>query len=56
MDYNAGFRVRVRLYSVRVVTANIISIHVYAAGPKIRVVYGNVTAVLNPDQIIEVLK
>jgi hypothetical protein len=29
---------------------------VYAAGPKIHIVYGDVTAVVNPDQIIEVLR
>jgi len=52
MDYSVGSRVRVRLYSGRVVVANILSIHVYAAGPKIHIVYGDVTAVLNPDQSV----
>jgi hypothetical protein len=56
MDYSVGSRVRVRLYSGRVVIANIASIHVYAAGPKIHIVYGDVIAVVNSDQIIEVLK
>jgi hypothetical protein len=56
MNPGVRCRVKVRLYSGRVVTANIKSIHVYAAGPKIHVVYGDVTAVVNPDQIIEVFK
>ena len=56
MDYSVGSSVRVRLYSGRVVTAKIISIHVYAAGAKIHIAYGEVIAVVNPDQIIEVLK
>jgi hypothetical protein len=54
MDYGVGSLVRVRLYSGHIVDANITAIKSRSTGRKIQVVYGNVTAVINPAQIIEV--
>jgi hypothetical protein len=54
MDFNVGSLVRVRLYSGHIVDANITAIKSHSAGRKIHIVYGNVTAVINPAQIIEV--
>ena len=54
MDYSVGSLVRVRLYSGHFVDANITAIKSHSAGRKIHIVYGNVTAVINPAQIIEV--
>jgi hypothetical protein len=54
MDYSVGSIVRVRLYSGHIVDANITAIKSHRAGRKIHIVYGNVTAVINPAQIIEV--
>jgi hypothetical protein len=54
MDYSVGSIVRVRLYSGQIVDANITAIKSHRAGRKIHIVYGNVTAVINPAQIIEV--
>jgi hypothetical protein len=54
MDYSVGSLVRVRLYSGHIVDANIAAIKSHSTGRKIHIVYGNVTAVINPAQIIEV--
>ena len=54
MNYSVGSLVRVRLYSGHIVDANITAIKSHSAGRKIHVVYGNVTAAINPAQIIEV--
>jgi len=54
MDYNVGSLVRVRLHSGHIVDANITAIKSHSAGRKIHIVYGNVTAVINPPQIIEI--
>ena len=54
MDYSVGSIVRVRLYSGHIVDANITAIKSHRAGRKIHIVYGSVTAVINPAQIIEV--
>jgi hypothetical protein len=54
MDYNVGSLVRVRLYSGHIVDANITAIKSHSAGRKIHIVYGNVTAVINPPQSIEI--
>jgi hypothetical protein len=54
MDYSVGSLVRVRLYSGQIVDANITAIKSHSAGRKIHIVYGNVTAVINPPQIIEI--
>jgi hypothetical protein len=56
MRYQVGSTVKVRLYSGQVVTANITDIRAYSAGHKVHIVYGNVTAIVNPEQIIEVLR
>jgi hypothetical protein len=54
-QYSPDSVVRVGLYSGEVVSAKITTIHVESAGKKIRIVFGNKTAKINPDQIIEVL-
>jgi hypothetical protein len=55
MDYSVGSRVRVRLYSGKVVEAEITAITNQSTGRKLQIVYGNVTASINPAQITEVL-
>ena len=55
MDYTVGSRIRVRLYSGKVVEAKITAIVNQSAGRKVQIVYGNVTASINPAQITEVL-
>jgi hypothetical protein len=55
MDYSVGSRVRVRLYSGDVVEAEITAVTNQAAGRKVQIVYGSVTASINPAQITEVL-
>jgi hypothetical protein len=52
---SVGSRIRVRLYSGKEVEAKITAITNQSAGRKIQIVYGNVTAIINPPQIIEVL-
>jgi len=56
MDYSVGSRVRVKLYSGKEVEAKITAITNQSAGRKIQILYGGVTASINPEQIIEVLK
>jgi hypothetical protein len=55
MDYSVGSRVRVRLYSGKVVEAEITAITSHSTGRKVQIVYGNVTASINPLQITGVL-
>ena len=55
MDYSVGSRIRVRLYSGKVVEAEITAIMNQSAGRKVQIVYGSVTAAINPAQITEVL-
>jgi hypothetical protein len=55
MDYNVGSRIRVRLYSAKIVEAEITAITNQSVGRKLQIVYGNVTASINPAQITEVL-
>ena len=55
MDYNVGSRVLVKLYSGKVVEAEITAITNKSTGRKLRVVYGDVIASINPAQITEVL-
>ncbi|MGA2431097.1 MAG: hypothetical protein ABSH13_21550 [Candidatus Acidiferrum sp.] len=55
MDYSVGSRIRVRLYSGKVVEAEITAITNQSAGRKVQIVYGNVTVAINPAQITEVL-
>ena len=55
MDYSVGCRVRVRLYSGKVVEAEITAIVNQSAGRKIQIVYGSLTASISSEQIIQVL-
>jgi hypothetical protein len=55
MDYSVGSRIRVRLYSGKVVEAEITAITNQSTGRKVQIVYGNVTASINPAQITKVL-
>ena len=55
MNYSVGSRVRGRLYSGKVVEAEITAITNQSTGRKLQIVYGNVTASINPAQITEVL-
>jgi hypothetical protein len=55
MDYSVGSCIRVRLYSGKVVEAEITATTNQSTGRKVQIVYGNVTALINPAQITEVL-
>jgi translation initiation factor IF-1 len=55
MDYSVGSRVRVRLANGKVVEAEIIAITNQSTGRKLRIVYGDVIASINPAQITEIL-
>ena len=55
MDYSVGSRIRVRLYSGKVVEAEITAITNQSARRKVQIVYGNATASISPAQITEVL-
>jgi hypothetical protein len=55
MDYSVGSRVKVRLYSGQTVEAEITAITNQSAGRKVQIVYGNVTAAIDPVQITEIL-
>jgi hypothetical protein len=55
MDYSVGSRIRVRLYSGKVVEAKITAITNQSTGRKLKIVFGTVTASINPAQVIEVL-
>jgi len=54
MDYNVGSRIRVRLYSGKVVEAEITATVNQSTGRTIRISFGKSVAI-NPEQIIEVL-
>jgi hypothetical protein len=56
MDHSVGSRIRVRLYSGKIVEAEITAITNQSTGRKLQIVYGNVTASINPAQITEVLE
>jgi hypothetical protein len=56
MDYGVGSRIRVRLYSGQIVEAEIMAITNHSSGRKVQIVYGSLTASINPEQIIEVLE
>jgi hypothetical protein len=56
MDYSVGSCIRVHLYSGKVVEAEITAITNQSTGRKLQIVYGNVTASINPGQIIEILR
>jgi hypothetical protein len=53
VDYNVGSRIRVRLYSGKVVEAEITAITNQSTERKLQIVYGNVTTSINPAQITE---
>jgi hypothetical protein len=53
MDYSVGSRIRVRLYSGKVVEAEITAITNQSTGRKLQIVYGSVTASINPAQVRE---
>ena len=55
MYYSVGSRIRVRLYSGKVVEAELTAIVNQSAGRKIRIFFENASVVINPEQIIEVL-
>ena len=55
MDYSVGSRIRVRLYSGKVVEAEITAIVNQSTGRKIRISFGKESVAINPEQIIEVL-
>ena len=55
MDYSVGSRVLVKLYNGKVVQAEITAITNQSTGRKLQIVYGNVTASINPAQITEIL-
>jgi hypothetical protein len=49
-------RIRVRLYSGKIVEAETTAITNQSAGRKVQIHYGSVTTMMNPAQIIEVFK
>jgi hypothetical protein len=56
MEYKEGSTVTIRLYSGQDVTAEITAIVSNSAGRKIRIVYDGKTALVNPAQVVAVLK
>jgi hypothetical protein len=56
MHYSIGSRIRVRLYSGKVVEVQITVITNQSTGPKIQIHFGSVTASINPEQIIETFR
>lgn len=55
MDYSLGSHIKVRLYSGKVVEAEITAITNQSTGRKLQIVYGSMTASISPAQITEVL-
>jgi hypothetical protein len=55
MDYSVGSRVRVKLYSGKIIEAEITAIVNQSVGRKIRIFFGSTSVVINPEQTIEVL-
>jgi hypothetical protein len=55
MDYCVGSRIRVKLYTGKIVQAEITAITNQSAGRKIRIFFEKASVVINPEQIIEVL-
>jgi hypothetical protein len=50
MDYSVASRIRVRLHSGKFIEAEITAITDQSTGRKLQIVYGNVTASINPAQ------
>jgi hypothetical protein len=55
MDYSVGSRVKVRLYSGRIVDAEITAIVNKSTGRKIQINFESAVISINPEQIIEIL-
>jgi hypothetical protein len=55
MDFGVGSRVRVKLYTGKIIEAEITAIVNQSAGRKIRIFFEKASVVINPEQIIEVL-
>jgi hypothetical protein len=55
MEYSVGSRVRAKLSNGKVVEAEITAITNQSTGRKLRIVFGDVIASINPAQITEVL-
>jgi hypothetical protein len=56
VEYSVGSRVRVKLYTGKIIEAEITAIVNQSAGRKIRIFYESKSIVINPEQVIEVLK
>jgi hypothetical protein len=54
-DYGEGSRIRVKLYSGKIIEAEITAIVNQSTGRKIRISAGKESIAINPEQIIEVL-
>jgi hypothetical protein len=50
MEYSVGSRIRVRLYSGRVVEAEITAIMNQSAGRKVQIICGGMMATINPSR------
>jgi hypothetical protein len=55
MDYVVGSRVKVRLYSGRIVDAQITAVIDKSSGRRIQIHYQGEVSEINPQQILEVL-
>jgi hypothetical protein len=56
MEYLVGSRVRVQLYSGKVIEAKVMAIVDQISGRKLQVSFGGVTILISPEQILEVLR
>jgi hypothetical protein len=55
MDYSVDSRIRVKLYSGKIIEAEITAITNQSAGRKIRIFFESTSVVINPEQIVDVL-
>ena len=55
MDYSVGSRIRVKLYSGKIIEAEITAMVNQSTGRKIRIFAGKESIAINPEQIIEIL-
>jgi hypothetical protein len=56
MYYSVGSRIRVKLYSGKEVEAEVTAIMDQSSGRKVQIRFDGVTILVNPEQIVEVLK
>jgi len=56
MEYLVGSRVRVKLYSGKVIEAKVMAIVDQTSGRKLQISFGGVTILVSPEQILEVLR